>query len=77
MELGWSQKERVVFFNTGKRSAVKRQDLALDALDVAKRLCGDINLVFLNGFVDPKLTLIYMNAVDCLLLTSDYKDFPT
>jgi glycosyltransferase involved in cell wall biosynthesis len=75
-DLGWRNEDRVVLFNTGENSHVKRLDLALLALEFAGKICGKIKLVTLDGDVDPDLIPAYMNASDCLLLTSDYEGSP-
>jgi teichuronic acid biosynthesis glycosyltransferase TuaC len=76
-ELGWGSLERVVLFNAGGNPAVKRLDLAQAAVDCARRMCGDIRFVVLNGDVSPEIIPVMMNAADCLLLTSDSEGSPT
>jgi glycosyltransferase involved in cell wall biosynthesis len=76
-ELGWGRDEPVVLFNAARGRKVKRLDLALAAVDVARSLCGDIRLVILDGFVEPSEIPTYMNASDCLLVTSDFEGEPS
>lgn len=75
-KLGWEKEERVVLFNVGRDSANKRPDLAHSAVDFARSVCGEIKFVVLNGYIDPKDIPIYMNASDCLLLTSNSEGSP-
>jgi teichuronic acid biosynthesis glycosyltransferase TuaC len=75
--LGWPTKEPIVLFNAGKAPVVKRQDLAEAAVLAAKTQQEDIRLEILNGQVDPARIPLFMNAADCLLITSDWEGSPT
>lgn len=74
--LGWGLEEKVVIFNAGHNPIVKRLDLALAALDVARNRCGKIRLVVLDGHVAPENIPTLLNAGDCLLVTSDWEGSP-
>jgi teichuronic acid biosynthesis glycosyltransferase TuaC len=74
--LGWEERERVVLFNGAEKPRIKRLDLAQDAVEVAKAICGHTRMVVLNGDVAPKTIPLMMNAADCLLLTSDCEGSP-
>jgi len=74
--LGWLQEDKVVIFNSGKRPKVKRLDLALEAVKVAKTFVNNIKFVDLGGVVPGDQVPILMNAADCLLMTSDYEGSP-
>lgn len=74
--LGWSQDSRLVFFNLGGRPAGKRLHLAEGAVAYARRAIPDVDLVPVSK-VDPEKIPLYMNACDCLLLTSDWEGSPT
>jgi glycosyltransferase involved in cell wall biosynthesis len=76
-ELGWPEDERVVLFNAGRDPRNKRLDLALAAAELARRDCTGLRLEVLDGSVDPRLLPVYMNACDCLLMTSDAEGSPT
>src|SRR5205823_1183080 len=52
-ELGWSKNEPVVLFNAGTNPVVKRLDLARAALDVARKLYGEIRFEVLQGATNP------------------------
>jgi teichuronic acid biosynthesis glycosyltransferase TuaC len=77
--LGWTLEERVILFH-GARDAtnarVKRLDLARAATAVAQRLAPGARLEILDGGVDADAIAVYMNAADCLLLTSDTEGSP-
>ncbi|MEX0926215.1 MAG: glycosyltransferase [Dehalococcoidia bacterium] len=75
-ELGWSPGERIVLFN-GRNPRVKRLDLARSAVEHASAMCGKVRLEVLDGTADPALVPTFMNAADCLLLTSDWEGSPT
>ncbi|RDI59312.1 glycosyltransferase involved in cell wall biosynthesis [Microvirga subterranea] len=74
--LGWSQDTKLVFFNLGGRPAGKRLHLAEGAIAYARQTIPDLDLVPVSK-VDPEKIPLYMNACDCLLLTSDWEGSPT
>jgi glycosyltransferase involved in cell wall biosynthesis len=75
-ELGWAMSERVVLFNASVDPVAKRFDLARSAVEVAKKICGEIRFVVLDGNVPPQTVPLIMNGADCLLLTSDWEGSP-
>lgn len=76
--LGWSLAEKFVLFNAGHTPGVKRLDLAEAAIGEANKLArkSGVKMVVLNGQVDPNLIPLYLNAADCLLVTSDWEGSP-
>jgi glycosyltransferase involved in cell wall biosynthesis len=77
LKLGWEPDERIVLFNAGNNSVNKRLDLAESSVRLAGAIIGKISLKILDGNTDPDEVPIYMNAADCLLLTSDKEGSPT
>ena len=75
-QLGWRKEELVVLFNAGRNPRLKGLDMVEAAVDVAKKHCGDIRLFVLNGCVDPKKIPVFMNASDCLVLSSRHEGSP-
>jgi glycosyltransferase involved in cell wall biosynthesis len=75
-ELGWDPDRRVVLFNAGRDPEVKRLDLARAAFAEARSRGGELDLVVLDGTIDPSRMPEVMNAADCLLLTSDNEGSP-
>jgi glycosyltransferase involved in cell wall biosynthesis len=75
-ELGWGNEDCVVLFNAGRDQTNKRLDLAQSAVDVARTACGGIKFIVLNGHVEPKEIPTYLNAADCLILTSNSEGSP-
>jgi len=75
-ELGWGADERVVLFNAGSRARVKRLDVAEAAAAELARHVPGARLEVLTGGVEPARIATYMNAADCLLLTSDAEGSP-
>jgi teichuronic acid biosynthesis glycosyltransferase TuaC len=75
--LGWQPGERIVLFNAGSNPANKRLDLAESSVRLAEAVIGKISLKVLDGNTEPDEVPIYMNAADCLLLTSDKEGSPT
>src|SRR5262245_11968791 len=74
--LGWEASEHVVLFNAGKDPQIKRFDLAKQAMEAARTLCGNIRFEVLNGSTDAEAIPTLMNAADCLLVTSDWEGSP-
>lgn len=76
-QLGYAPAERVVLFNAGKNPAVKDPQLAAAAVaDAAKKL-DHVRFVILDGTAEPGQVPVYMNAADCLLVTSHTEGSPT
>lgn len=75
-ELGWPAGRPVVLFNAGDDPLVKRRDLALAAVAAARALSLDFDFVELNGTIPHARVPAYLNAADCLLVTSDWEGSP-
>jgi glycosyltransferase involved in cell wall biosynthesis len=76
-KLGWRPEERVVLFNAGRNPAVKDPELAAAAVAQAKTHLDGIRFVVLDGSAAPEDVPLYMNAADCLLVTSRTEGSPT
>jgi len=75
-QLGWPVSEKVVLFNAGRSPEIKRLDIAQAAIEEANRLGCAVRLEVLNGSTDPSEIPLYLNAADCLLITSDSEGSP-
>jgi glycosyltransferase involved in cell wall biosynthesis len=75
-KLGWDRDSRFVFFNLGGRPSGKRLSLAEQAVAHARRTIPDVELVPVSK-VDPDRIPLFMNACDCLVLTSEWEGSPT
>lgn len=75
--LGWAPQDKVVLFNAGHDPYNKRLDLAQAAVAAARRRVPCARMEILNGQVSPALVPQYMNAADCLLVTSHSEGSPT
>jgi glycosyltransferase involved in cell wall biosynthesis len=73
---GWSSEERVVVLNAGFDAQRKRLDLAEAAVEKARRRCDTIRLEVLDGSEAQDRIPFYLNAADCLLMTSDWEGSP-
>jgi len=67
----------VVLFNAGRNPAVKDPELAAAAVAQAKAHLDGIRFVVLDGTAAPEDIPLYMNAADCLLVTSRTEGSPT
>lgn len=77
LRLRWDLKEKIVLFNAGRHPEGKRLDLARLGFEMALKKCGALRLVVLNGLVNEKQIPVYINAADCLLVTSAHEGSPT
>src|SRR4051812_7370185 len=75
--LGFARHERVVLFNAGRNPAVKDPELAAAAVQEARKHVGGVRFVVLDGTAAPDDVPLYMNAADCLLVTSRTEGSPT
>jgi glycosyltransferase involved in cell wall biosynthesis len=75
--LGWPHSDRVVLFNAGRDPRTKRLDLALEAVELARETFPALRLEILRGQTGPDQVPTWMNASDCLLVTSDHEGSPT
>jgi teichuronic acid biosynthesis glycosyltransferase TuaC len=77
VRLGWPAQDAVVLFNAGRDPRNKRLDLAEAAVAGARRRLPQLRMKVLHGEVDPQKIPDWMNAADCLLVTSDSEGSPT
>jgi glycosyltransferase involved in cell wall biosynthesis len=66
----------VVLFNASSHPAEKRPELARSAMQLAGKSCDLLRLVVLDGSIQPERVPIFLNAADCLLLTSPWEGSP-
>jgi glycosyltransferase involved in cell wall biosynthesis len=76
-QLAWPAESPVVLFNAGHDAANKRLDLARASIVHLQRELPDARLEVLAGAVPPERIPLFMNAADCLLVTSDAEGSPT
>lgn len=76
LRVGWRSEEKVVVFNAGFDAVRKRLDLAEAAIKAARRWCDDIRLMVLDGYEKQSEVPLFLNAADCLLMTSDWEGSP-
>ena len=76
-KLRWQGDDPVILFNASYNPGIKRVDLAQAAVAVARETLPELRLEILNGGCPPALVPTYMNAADCLLVTSDQEGSPT
>ena len=75
--LGFGADEKIILFNAGRNPAVKDPALAEAAVAQAARHVDGVRFVVLEGDVRPEDVPLYMNAADCLLVTSRTEGSPT
>lgn len=75
--LGWTGGDCVVLFNAGHDSRIKRLDLAESSTALARTSVPGLRLHVLDGSTPPEKMPTFMNAADCLLVTSDAEGSPT
>jgi glycosyltransferase involved in cell wall biosynthesis len=75
--LGWDKLQPVILFNAGHDARNKRQDLAEAAHRLLQGELSAARLEVLAGDIDPEQMPLYLNAADCLLVTSDAEGSPT
>lgn len=74
--LGWSPDEPVILFNAGLSPRVKRLDLARKSVDVLRQRYPEVRMHVLDGTTPHDVLPVFMNASDCLLMTSDFEGSP-
>jgi hypothetical protein len=74
-ELGWGLNERVALFAADPRVPGKRYTLAEAAVEHAREKVPGLRLQVARG-VSPDRMPLFMNAADCLLLTSSSEGSP-
>jgi glycosyltransferase involved in cell wall biosynthesis len=75
--LGLGADEKIILFNAGKNPAVKDPELAAAAVAEAEKHVGGVKFIVVEGNVKPEDMPLYMNAADCLLVTSHTEGSPT
>lgn len=75
-KLGWSFNDPVVLFNAGLSPEVKRLDLAEQAVGQLRRRVPTVRMHILDGRTPHHELPSYMNAADCLMVTSDFEGSP-
>jgi glycosyltransferase involved in cell wall biosynthesis len=75
--LGFDLDAKIILFNAGKNPAVKDPELASAAVAEAGRRVQNLRFVVLDGTKQPEEVPVYMNAADCLLVTSRTEGSPT
>jgi teichuronic acid biosynthesis glycosyltransferase TuaC len=75
-KLGWTFGDPVILFNAGVSSDVKRLDLAERAVHLLQQRVPSIRMHVLHGTTPHHELPLYMNAADCLLVTSDFEGSP-
>lgn len=75
--LGLGVEDRIVLFNAGSSPAIKRLDLAREVAARLVRQDSSVRLLVLDGSQCHEQVPAYMNASDCLLITSDFEGSPT
>jgi teichuronic acid biosynthesis glycosyltransferase TuaC len=74
-ELGWDPNGRIALFAADPSIARKRYFLAEGAVRIAQRELPDLRLEVVQN-VAPERVPVFMNAADCLLLTSSIEGSP-
>ena len=75
-KLGWRFNDPVVLFNAGLSPSVKRLDLAEQAVGLLRQRVPAVRMHVLDGRTPHQELPLYMNAADCLLVTSDFEGSP-
>jgi glycosyltransferase involved in cell wall biosynthesis len=75
-QLGYPSDRHIVLFSQGNSPRNKGRALALAGVQAAERAIGSIRLVILDGRVPPDQVPVFLNAADCLLVTSDAEGSP-
>jgi len=75
-KLEWRFNDPVVLFNAGLSPLVKRLDLAEQAVGLLRQRVPTVRMHVLDGRTPHQELPLYMNAADCLLVTSDFEGSP-
>jgi glycosyltransferase involved in cell wall biosynthesis len=73
--LGWDPQGRYVLFPGAASRRVKRYDLFQAAFALAKLECPELHPILFDGYERDQAPLV-MNAIDCVLMTSDWEGSP-
>jgi teichuronic acid biosynthesis glycosyltransferase TuaC len=74
-ELGWDSESPHVLFPGSRKNFRKRPDLFDEAVETARQDVPELRPVALDGFSRAETALV-MNAVDAMLMTSDWEGSP-
>jgi teichuronic acid biosynthesis glycosyltransferase TuaC len=74
--LGWNFDDPVILFNAGLTPRVKRLDLAERSVDLLRQHIPGVRIHVLRGTTAHSDLPAYMNAADCLFVTSDFEGSP-
>lgn len=75
--LGLSLREKIILFNAGNNPEVKDPVLASAVVAEAAKHVTNLRFLVLDGSTQPSQVPLYMNAADCLLVTSHTEGSPT
>lgn len=70
VKLGWGINEKVILFYAGKNRSVKNEGMAKNVFLQVKKKLPNVRLKVLEGDIPYERVPLYMNASDCLLVTS-------
>ena len=74
--LGISTVNKLVLFNASNFRKVKRFDIASEVIKIIRVKGQNAELLVLKGTINPEDVPLYINASDCLLVTSDREGSP-
>jgi glycosyltransferase involved in cell wall biosynthesis len=74
--VGGSADDQLIVFNHGTGSALKRRDIAEQAVSILRRSRPRARLVVLDNLAPSEIP-VFLNAADCLLVCSDSEGSPT
>lgn len=74
--LGWEPSAKIVAFNNGSGSPIKRQELVEKVIENIRSVFPSVKLRILKDLECSQVP-IYLNASDCLVLCSDNEGSPT
>lgn len=75
-ELRWPLNLPIVFFYEGGQPEVKRRDLADASVMETQNILGQCRLEVMGSEVPHDRVPLFLNASDCLLMTSDFEGSP-
>jgi glycosyltransferase involved in cell wall biosynthesis len=75
-ELGWAPDKQIVLFNAGRHPKVKRLDRAEAVFREAAQHLDNLEFNVMRGDIPGDRIPLYLNAADCLLVTSEHEGSP-